>query len=45
MMLQSIEEQKQAGLSHEEAVMYAFEANTKPKNQETANGQKAALAH
>ncbi|MBR0583275.1 glutamate synthase large subunit [Bacillus altitudinis MN12] len=45
MMLQSIEEQKQAGLSHEEAVMFAFEANTKPKNKETANGQKAALAH
>lgn len=45
MMLQSIEEQKQAGLSHEEAVMFAFEANTKPKNKETANGQKAAVAH
>lgn len=32
-MLASIEEQKAAGLSEEEAVMYAFEANTKPKQK------------
>ncbi|MFB8734841.1 hypothetical protein ACEQPO_15890 [Bacillus sp. SL00103] len=39
MMLQSIEEQKQAGLSHEEAVMFAFEANTKTKKQKRQTGK------
>lgn len=41
-MLASIEEQKAAGLSEEEAIMFAFEANTKPK-QNTAAGQKQAV--
>ncbi|MFS0656243.1 glutamate synthase large subunit [Bacillus sp. 179-C3.3 HS] len=45
MMLERIEQQKQAGLSHEEAVMLAFEASTKPQVKKTTNGQKAALAH
>ncbi|WP_368650574.1 glutamate synthase large subunit [Bacillus inaquosorum] len=42
-MLASIEEQKAAGLSDEEAVMYAFEANTKPKQNTASSGQKQAV--
>lgn len=42
-MLASIEEQKAAGLSDEEAIMFAFEANTKPKQNTAASGQKQAV--
>ncbi|MCY8499359.1 glutamate synthase-related protein, partial [Bacillus atrophaeus] len=44
-MLLSIEEQKAAGLSEEEAIMYAFEANTKPAAKAKASAdQKQAVA-
>lgn len=42
-MLASIEEQKAAGLSDEEAIMFAFKVNTKPKQNTAASGQKQAV--